>query len=97
MKEIPFDSDRKPPMSTLHQWGDPLPWGESPTYLAVTKGAPDRVLPICSHVFWDGELRPFDRRLLDEIYQPTASLPAKPIACWPSRCGPGLRSRDRRS
>ena len=73
VKEIPFDSDRKL-MSTLHQWGDPLPWGESPTYLAVTKGAPDRVLPICSHVFWDGELRPLDRRLLDEIYQANCQL-----------------------
>lgn len=68
LREVPFDSERKL-MSTLHRWGAPLPWKESTPYLSITKGAPDRVLPLCTRVFWDGELRPLDEPLLDELYR----------------------------
>ena len=91
--EIPFDSERKL-MSTWHRWGDPLPWGEAPPYLSITKGAPDRVLPRCAKVFWDNELRTMDKALLDELFRANGQLAgeayrvlAVAVRPWPQEPG----------
>jgi Ca2+-transporting ATPase len=57
INEIPFDSDRKC-MTTLHRVVDPSPGDTSPFtdsrnrewIVAATKGAPDIVLDLCTHV-----------------------------------------------
>jgi Ca2+-transporting ATPase len=57
INEIPFDSDRKR-MTTLHRVVDPSPGDTSPFtdsrnrewIVAATKGAPDIVLDLCTHV-----------------------------------------------
>ena len=55
--EIPFDSDRKR-MATIHQMdGRPMrgPEGERPGgYVIYVKGAPDSVLPRCTHILENG-------------------------------------------
>jgi Ca2+-transporting ATPase len=55
--EIPFDSDRKR-MATVHQMdGRPMrgPEGERPGgYIVYVKGAPDSVLPRCTHILENG-------------------------------------------
>lgn len=55
--EIPFDSDRKR-MATVHRMdGRPLGGreGERPGgYIVYVKGAPDSVLPRCTHILQDG-------------------------------------------
>jgi len=55
--EIPFDSDRKR-MATVHQMdGRPMrgPEGERPGgYILYVKGAPDSVLPRCTHILENG-------------------------------------------
>jgi sodium/potassium-transporting ATPase subunit alpha len=53
--EIPFDADRKM-MTTVNA----LPGGMA----AFSKGASERILPLCSHIMIDGE-----RRLLDDPYR----------------------------
>ena len=57
VSEIPFTSERKR-MTTIHQApvemsGNGAPWHTSP-YVAFTKGAVDRLLDVCDHV-WTGE------------------------------------------
>lgn len=47
VNEIPFDSIRKR-MTTLHQ--------HKQTYIAYTKGALEKVLPLCTHVFVDNRM-----------------------------------------
>ncbi|HDX9580658.1 TPA: cation-translocating P-type ATPase [Bacillus pseudomycoides] len=49
LSEFPFDSDRKM-MSTLHEYED--------SYLSMTKGAIDKLLPKCKHIFKDGIVQP---------------------------------------
>ncbi len=56
--EIPFDARRKR-MSTIHQ----DVYGET----AFVKGAPREVLQLCSFVIWEGEVRPLDDAIRDEI------------------------------
>ncbi|MCX7854568.1 MAG: cation-translocating P-type ATPase [Anaerolineae bacterium] len=55
--EIPFDSERKR-MATVHQMnGRPMrgPEGERPGgYIVYVKGAPDSVLPRCTHILENG-------------------------------------------
>ncbi len=55
--EIPFDSDRKR-MTTVHQMdGRPMrgPEGERPGgYIVYVKGAPDSILPRCTHIMENG-------------------------------------------
>lgn len=55
IKEYPFDSERKM-MSTLHEIDG--------KYIMYTKGAPDSLFEICSHVEINGEIKPFD--ILDD-------------------------------
>ncbi len=56
--EIPFDARRKR-MSTIHQ----DVYGET----AFVKGAPREVLQLCTHVLYEGEVRPIDEALRGEI------------------------------
>jgi magnesium-transporting ATPase (P-type) len=56
--ELPFDATRKR-MSTIHLNGR----GE----IAFVKGAPKEVLARCSHVLMDGEVRPLDAQIVDQI------------------------------
>jgi Ca2+-transporting ATPase len=76
--EIPFDSDRKR-MTTIHDIRgsrfsdekfdlDPILTQEP--FLAFTKGAPDVILGLCTHLYRDGRARPMteaDRRRILEI------------------------------
>ncbi len=77
VQEIPFDSDRKR-MTTIHSNAGaflPSPLGEGSgvrvaNLVAITKGAPDMVLDLCTHILDDGrteELTPAMRRaILDQ-------------------------------
>lgn len=51
LHEIPFDARRKR-MSTIHRNG--------PHLLAYVKGAPREVLQLCTHILWQGEVKPLD-------------------------------------
>lgn len=56
--EAPFDSMRKM-MSTVHQKGK--------GYIQYTKGAPDEILKVCSHVLHDGKVVALTGELREEI------------------------------
>ncbi len=58
LHEIPFDAHRKR-MSTIHRNGQQL--------LAYVKGAPREVLQLCSHILWQGAIRPLDGDLRARI------------------------------
>lgn len=58
--EIPFDGERKM-MSVL------MRSGEDGRYRLYTKGAPDRVLAVCSRLYLDGEIQPLNRQLRELI------------------------------
>ncbi len=58
LHELPFDARRKR-MSTIHRNGQRL--------LAYVKGAPREVLQLCSHILWQGEVRPLDPALRTQI------------------------------
>jgi len=67
--EVPFSSERKR-MTTIHDIKD----GELTVldkyeneYVAFTKGAPDRLLDLCSSVFNDGNVVPLDDEFLSRI------------------------------
>ncbi len=47
VKEVPFDSDRKM-MSTVHMYNE--------SYYSMTKGAIDKLLPRCTHIFKNGKI-----------------------------------------
>lgn len=47
VNEVPFDSDRKM-MSTVHTYDE--------SYYSMTKGAIDKLLPRCTHIFKNGEI-----------------------------------------
>lgn len=52
--EIPFDSSRKR-MTTVHDFQTA---NEDFSFLSITKGAPDYILPLCSYYELDGKLHP---------------------------------------
>lgn len=54
LRELPFESRRKR-MSTIHQTREGR--------VAFVKGAPKETLALCTHVQWDGEIRPLDQEL----------------------------------
>ena len=58
--EAPFDSVRKM-MTTLHK--------TSGGVTQYTKGAPDEVLRICTHILWEGEVKPLTPEFLQTITQ----------------------------
>ena len=58
LSEIPFDADRKM-MTTLHATDS----GST----AFSKGAMEKLLPLCSHIMINGERKPIDDRYRDEV------------------------------
>jgi Ca2+-transporting ATPase len=69
LAEIPFSSERKR-MTTLHLNSDSelsLLNGHSRKYIAFTKGAPDGLLDISSHVYDNGEIFPMNADLRRRI------------------------------
>ncbi len=56
--EAPFDSVRKM-MTTLHK--------TSGGVTQYTKGAPDEVLRVCTHVLWEGKVKPLSPELLQTV------------------------------
>lgn len=63
--ELPFDSIRKM-MSTLHK--------RENGYVQFTKGAPDEVLKNCSSYWKDGQEKPLDDSMRDEILKKNKSM-----------------------
>lgn len=63
--EIPFESVRKR-MTTLHRLPE--------SYLACTKGAPDEMLEVCTHVLSAGQVMPLDGELKAAIRRTNAEL-----------------------
>lgn len=76
--ELPFDSDRKR-MTTIHQSAGSMPvllqpvWqehqktGRTFKYLAITKGAVDSLLEVCSRVWHNGAVITLDEQWLERI------------------------------
>ncbi len=58
LSEIPFDADRKM-MTTTHTMGG--------TTAVFSKGAMERLLPLCSHIMINGERRPIDDNFRDDV------------------------------
>jgi Ca2+-transporting ATPase len=76
-QEVPFDSERKR-MTTAHALS-----GDAPAlirqvaqggHIAFTKGSPDGLLEIASHVLEEGEIRPLGQEHRQRIEQANASL-----------------------
>jgi len=62
LSEIPFSSDTKY-MATLHRGQD------GKNHIAFVKGAPERIVEFCSHVFKDGEVVELDDQLRKKIVE----------------------------
>ncbi|MHB9034415.1 MAG: cation-translocating P-type ATPase, partial [Anaerolineae bacterium] len=58
VRELPFDSRRKR-MSTLHMCGSGV--------MAFTKGAPKETLALCTHILWQGQVKPLDDAMRNTI------------------------------
>lgn len=75
--EIPFDSKRKL-MTTLHQvngTGDLVNSGVMDQgVISFSKGAPDVMLSLCSHVFSHGQIRPLDERERERLLEINANM-----------------------
>ena len=65
LKELPFDSDRKM-MTTFHRLGSGT--------VSYTKGAPDEILRLCSHILISGKLSPITPAFLSEIRKNLTSM-----------------------
>ncbi|MCK3780942.1 cation-transporting P-type ATPase [Ensifer sesbaniae] len=65
VSEIPFDADRKR-MSTLHEMADG-------TFM-YTKGAPETVLPLCTHLEAHGRVAPLTRNLRQRLKEAEEAL-----------------------
>jgi len=63
--EIPFDSERKR-MTTVHRLPE--------SYVCCTKGAPDEMLEVCTHVLVSGQVMPLTPSLKEEIGRTNAHL-----------------------
>jgi Ca2+-transporting ATPase len=83
--EIPFDARRKR-MSTIHK----DVYGET----SFIKGAPREVLQLCSHILWEGEVRPLDNAIRNEILNANDSYARNALRVL-GRHVPGRRSRTR--
>lgn len=65
--EIPFDSGRKL-MTTIHKGNS------SASYESVTKGAPDVLLPLCSHYYDNGKIVPLNDLKRQQIINHNRSM-----------------------
>jgi Ca2+-transporting ATPase len=82
VSELPFDSDRKL-MTTVHRLAedadrlsellDPIQSFDAP-YLAITKGAPDKLLDISDRVLSNGQFEPIDTNWKTRIEQSSNQL-----------------------
>lgn len=66
VSEISFDSARKR-MTSINQ-------DDQGNLIACSKGAPEILLPLCTHIFEDGEIRPLTRQMRDSIVEINAGL-----------------------
>ncbi|RLJ09822.1 MAG: ATPase [Candidatus Aenigmatarchaeota archaeon] len=65
IKEIPFTSERKM-MTTIHTHGS--------EYLVCTKGALERVLPLCTHIYVDGKIKTLTKSIRNRINEENKKL-----------------------
>jgi sodium/potassium-transporting ATPase subunit alpha len=63
--EIPFDTERKM-MTTIH--------ATDKVSRAFSKGAMEKILPLCSHIMSNGERRPLDDNFRDEVIRADDAL-----------------------
>jgi Ca2+-transporting ATPase len=96
--EVPFESDRKR-MTTVHRLeGEPrventdlpvdVPVPLSSAFLVITKGAVDGMLPVCTRVFRNGELRDLDDSTRDEILNANEALAGEGVRVLALACRP---------
>lgn len=82
--EVPFSSERKL-MTTIHQVMDNLPMDDKyqttidnvfhpMKYVAFTKGAPDRLISICTRIWEDGQIQAMTPQHRDRIENANAKL-----------------------
>ncbi|MBO8136566.1 MAG: calcium-transporting P-type ATPase, PMR1-type [Desulfotomaculum sp.] len=64
--EIPFDSERKR-MTVIYQ-------DQNKNKTAYVKGAPDVILELCSHVYWNGKILPMNNAVKQSIARQNAAL-----------------------
>ncbi|MBG0967341.1 cation-translocating P-type ATPase [Bacillus sp. SRB1LM] len=65
VNELPFDSDRKM-MSTVHTYDE--------SYYSMTKGAIDKLLPRCTHIFKNGKIEVLTDADKDQILEATGAM-----------------------
>ncbi len=65
VNELPFDSDRKM-MSTIHTYDE--------SYYSMTKGAIDKLLPRCTHIFKNGKIEVLTDTDKDQILEAAGSM-----------------------
>ncbi len=65
VNELPFDSDRKM-MSTVHTYDE--------SYYSMTKGAIDKLLPRCTHIFKNGKIEVLTDADKDQILEAARSM-----------------------
>ncbi|HDR7451328.1 MULTISPECIES: cation-translocating P-type ATPase [Bacillus cereus group] len=65
VNELPFDSDRKM-MSTVHTYDE--------SYYSMTKGAIDKLLPRCTHIFKNGKIEVLTDADKDQILEAAGSM-----------------------
>ncbi|MFB5688191.1 cation-translocating P-type ATPase [Bacillus cereus] len=65
VNEVPFDSDRKM-MSTVHMYNE--------SYYSMTKGAIDKLLPRCTHIFKNGKIEILTNSDKNQILEAAGSM-----------------------
>ena len=110
--EVPFDSDRKR-MSTIHQprdghFANPIdphkPNGAISPYVVCTKGAPDLVLDLCTHIYKEETIQPIteaDRQAIRKANHDMASqalrvlgVAFRPLDALPAEISPETIEKD---
>ncbi len=103
-QELPFDAERKR-MTTLHanRGGWPVAHGAQP-FVAITKGAPDLVLGLSTHVMEDGRAVPLTAALRRAILDANHAMAAdalrvlavafRPLEALPGEATPEAIERD---
>lgn len=80
LAEIPFDSERKR-MTTIHRRTPTAisSFPDSTPYIALTKGAPDVVLDMCSHFYCEGRIVPLTEADRHAILQVNVALSSQAL------------------